>query len=389
MACRIFPPSATASSRIRIVNTIDNTWRPSMACLFKRSNGYYYFAVWEKGRRVYKSTGQRNRSAALEVLRKWKPDSSREISLKGFFDEFLAYASATFAQRNVENYQRVFKHALSFFGNKDLDLISSHDLEKFKIWRLSEASPTTVNIDLKTLKAALNKAVEWEMLPKNPCSRVSPVRVPMRSPAFLTQAEFEKLYFAIQERWLKDIVLFAVLTGMRQGEIINLQWKNVDLRGACLHIRNSSSFSAKMGKERTIPINHLGLELLKTRARATDHVFTYGDGRRIKRDHLTHRFKNYVRISDLNESVHFHSLRHTFASWLVQAGVPIYTVQKLLGHSSVRITEIYSHLADENLRDSIELLPNVGEFPTKVSFSKSAIIRLKDLTVTLKDLSRN
>lgn len=76
----------------------------------------------------------------------------------------------------------------------------------------------------------------------------------------------------------------------------------------------------------------------------------------IKQDWIVHNFKKYVLKANINPKLHFHSLRHTFASWLVQAGVSIYKVSKLLGHSDVKTTEIYSHLRIEDLRNSVEKL---------------------------------
>jgi site-specific recombinase XerD len=76
-------------------------------------------------------------------------------------------------------------------------------------------------------------------------------------------------------------------------------------------------------------------------------------GFQIGESFVSHRFKEYVRMAGLDERLHWHSLRHTFASWLVQDGVSLYAVQKLLGHSSVTVTEIYSHLQPEKLHDTV------------------------------------
>ena len=76
----------------------------------------------------------------------------------------------------------------------------------------------------------------------------------------------------------------------------------------------------------------------------------------ISQDRITKTFKKYVIKSKLNPKLKFHSLRHTFASWLVQRGVSIYEVSKLLGHSDIKVTEIYAHLKPENLRNAVELL---------------------------------
>ena len=280
--------------------------------------------------------------------------SRPQNGLREFIGQFLEYARATFAPRNVENYQRVFQHVLSFFGDVSLSRVTPYDIERFKIFRSGRVSATTVNIDMRTLKAALNKAVDWEILNQNPCTKVLPVRIPSKAPCYLSRPDLRILYYQIKEKWLKDVVMFAVATGLRQGEIIHLRWENVNLERACLCVRNSNSFRTKMGRERIVPLNAAAVKVLESQNRKTEYVFVYPGGRQIKRDYLTHQFKKYVRLAGLNPEIHFHSLRHTFASWLVQSGVSLYYIQKLMGHSTIGMTEIYSHIVDDNLRESVE-----------------------------------
>jgi site-specific recombinase XerD len=357
-----------------------------MATLFKRSNGYYYFAVWKDGRRIYRSTKVKNRLRALEVYRVWEAKSEGDISLSGFVEEFLCYAKATFAPRNVENYERVFKHLLHFLGDKQLKEIDLHRIEKFKVLRLKRTSPTTVSIDLRAIKAAFNKAVDWNYIDKNPCKKVSPIKIPDRTPSYLAKADFRRLYYGIKEEWLRDIVLFAVVTGMREGEVINLKWESVEIEKSIVHVRNSSSFRSKMGKERAIPLNSVAARIIKARPHGGAFVFTDRNGEQIRQFHLTHIFKKYVRKVGLGEEIHFHSLRHTFASWLVQEGVPLYYVQKLLGHSSINVTQVYSHTTDENLRKAVEQSLGIDDIFEEFRSSSERTQSLLDL---VKNLSRN
>ncbi len=90
----------------------------------------------------------------------------------------------------------------------------------------------------------------------------------------------------------------------------------------------------------------------KAQSSTSKYVFTV-NGRNICKDWVTHRSKYYVRKANLDSKLHFHSLRHTFATWLVQEGVSIYAVQKLLGHSSISVTQVYSHLAASELHGAV------------------------------------
>ena len=151
------------------------------------------------------------------------------------------------------------------------------------------------------------------------------------------------------------MVIFAVLTGMRRGEITNLRWQDVDLTRKLLAIQSNPTFKTKSGKRRTIPLNETALYILSARhgKETSEYVFTL-NGKKISEGWLTHAFKKAVydlRLPD--DRLHFHSLRHTFASWLVQEGVSIYAVKELLGHSDVKTTQVYSHLQPGELHSTV------------------------------------
>lgn len=127
---------------------------------------------------------------------------------------------------------------------------------------------------------------------------------------------------------------------MRRGELLNLRWQDVDLQRRLIHIQSTPTFRTKQGRKLVIPLN--------------DTAFYMLNGKQIFDGRLTHAFKKAVRRAQLEkDGLHFHSLRHTFASWLVQHGASLYKVQKLLGHSSSKVTEIYSHLQPEQMHSTV------------------------------------
>ncbi len=135
---------------------------------------------------------------------------------------------------------------------------------------------------------------------------------------YLTKQDFERLLAVIKENWLKEIIVFAVSTGLRRGELLNLKWSNVDMQRKLLYIESSPTFRTKAGKRRTIPLSDTALLILQARQRKglSGCVFTW-DGKIISGCFLSHLFKRYVRQVKLsNQDIHFHSLRHSFASWL-------------------------------------------------------------------------
>jgi site-specific recombinase XerD len=220
---------------------------------------------------------------------------------------------------------------------------------------MGKLSPASVNIELRSLKSVFNSAIKWELLEENPFRKVSLVKTSQKSPVYLTKEDFRTLFSAVKESVLRDIYLFAVLSGFRKGEIINLQWSGVDFEKRQVTITNSESFQTKSGKLRTVPMNDAVFEMLKRRVSESNgckYVF-HRNGFRLDDSYATHRFKDYVVALGLNGELHFHSLRHTAASWLVDAGVSLYAVQNILGHASITTTQMYSHIALSTLHESV------------------------------------
>jgi integrase len=173
---------------------------------------------------------------------------------------------------------------------------------------------------------------------------------------FLSREELRKLLDYTAGTQLHDIILLAAMTGLRKGEVLNLTWDDVDLQRGVLLIRSSISYRTKGGKMRVVPLNRTVSDLLKNLPKSSGPIFSGDRGGAYNHDFLSKRFKRAVLGAGLDSRLHFHSLRHTFASLLVRDGVPLYHVQKLLGHSSARVTEIYAHLGQAELGSSVEKL---------------------------------
>jgi integrase len=272
------------------------------------------------------------------------------------FSEVLKYVGATLEPGTLAIYSTTFAHFRKSAGNPPLPSLTPRDIDKYKIERLAAVAPATVNIELRTLKSAFRMGVRWNMLRKSPFEGVSLARVPEREPPYYGQEEFQKLLDAIREPWLRDVVLFAAVTGMRQGEILSLRWDQVDFRARVARLSSRASFRTKTGKRRSVPLGDTAVQVL--RARESGHeagmVFTLR-GRPLMRRWVTTKLRRYVREIGLDRRLNFHSLRSSFASWLALDGVSIYQISKLLGHSDVKITqEYYAHLEPAELHDVVD-----------------------------------
>lgn len=215
----------------------------------------------------------------------------------------------------------------------------------------------TSSKSLRYLRSAFNWAITEKYLTENSCKDIKPIKIPEKQSLFFLETDFQFLIKSNDSKDIRDIVIFAVNTGLRLMELITLQWNQISLKDKYLILDNINHIT-KSKKIRTLAFNNKALQILNERQFQNDkNVFTINN-LKINPDVLNKKFKQYVISSRLNPKLKFHSLRHTFASWFVQKGVSIYEVSKLLGHSDIKTTEIYSHLSAEDFRKSVNLLNN-------------------------------
>lgn len=328
--------------------------------LNKRNNGIYYIGYRVDGQRKWKSTGEVNKAAALKALTQFEELYKNKTvctPLSKFTETFIPFASSTYSKCTVEFYEQSLNSLKSMVGDIPLTSLTMQHLDQYKVLRMHDnVSPATINRDLQALRAAMYTALRWKLIQQNPFAKIQFVPIPEATPTYFSKEAFQTLMKSISEPWLREIIIIGTLTGMRRGEIVNLQWEDIDVRNRIISIQSSPTFKTKNGKRRLIPMNDLVYTLLRNKAgerEVTGYIFTM-DGRRFLDDFVSKKLKKYVRrMFGADCKLHFHSLRHTFATWLVQGGVNIYEVQKLLGHSSVKVTEVYSHLAASELHNAV------------------------------------
>lgn len=330
--------------------------------LFKpsRSHCWYIQFTDTDGRRRQKSTHKCVKRDALKELTEFEKllkAQVRPMLLSKLVEQFIEYAGSNYPLRTFEIYKRTLTQFLAICGDAALVKVTARYWDVYKVERLKKVSPVSVNKELRTLKAFLGTAVRWGHIEHNPFSKQPFATISEQAPVFFTKEDFQKLLSVIKPTWLNEAVVFSVLTGLRRGELINLRWQDVDLQRRVMTIQSSATFRTKQGKKRVLPLNETAFHLLTLKHSQSigDYVFTL-KGKQIAECLITHAFKRAVRDKEagLNDRLHWHSLRSSFASWLVIDGVSIYAVSKLLGHSSVAITQKhYAHLATENLHSEV------------------------------------
>jgi integrase len=248
------------------------------------------------------------------------------------------------SKRSWERDEETLKLAKAFFKRKRIDEISSWDVERFKAARVKQVSKSTVNRELAILKRLFTLAADWNIVEKNPVKKVGMYRLEEKVMRVLSQVEEEKLIDAAAPHF-KPLIIVAINTGMRRGELLALQWEQVDLQTSTITIKQS-----KNGKVRHIPINKKAQETLESILEPhTGHVFVYR-GSPIKA--VKTAFAGAVRRAGI-PSCRFHDLRHTFATRLVLAGVDLATVMQLMGHASISTTMKYAHPSPPHKQEAV------------------------------------
>jgi integrase len=199
---------------------------------------------------------------------------------------------------------------------------------------------------------------EWEWARENPVAKVSREKVNNHMERWLTLEE-QKNLLDKSPQWLQEIILFAVNTGLRQSEILDLEWSRVDLNRKTITILEQKN----QGRD-TLPLSEGALKVLQNRAEAclngTKYVFHIQNATRISSRNFLRGFYSAARKAGI-ENLRFHDLRHTFATRLAQAGVALYTIQKLGRWKSISMVTRYAHHYPESLRAGVEVLDRVGK----------------------------
>lgn len=343
--------------------------------LFKRGK-VWWMAFTYQGKQIRRSTetSDRRLAEAIEGKVKVKIIEGRYFDTleekERTFDEMMELYMKEHGVKiaSQKHYQGYIKNLLPFFGGHTLAEIAPKRIVQYKAKRYADGvTPATINRELAVMKNAFNLAIrEWEWCRDNPVSRVAMEKENNRRDRWLTCEEEERL-IRVSSQWLREIIFFALHTGMRRGEILSLTWKGVDL-----FRRTVTVFRSKNGERRTIPINLTVLDLLKEKGKIrslkTDLVFYSRAHTPINKDNLRRAFTSAVTKAKI-EDFHFHDLRHTFATRLIQRGIDIYKVQRLLGHKSPAMTQRYAHHYPESLRDGVEILDADKNFITILSQS--------------------
>ncbi len=310
---------------------------------------------------------------AKKKLAEGRPLSPEKQSVGQFLSRWIEdVVRPSVSPKTYRTYSDLIKkHLEPGLGRIDLQKLNAQQVQHFlNVKSEFGLSPATVKHCRDCLRAALNVAMRWDLLVRNPAALVKPPKRVRRKPQVYNKAQARQFVESIEGHRLESLFLVALCIGMREGEVLGLGWEDVDLENRILHVRYSLQRMA--GKLQLVPTKTeesqrsirlpdlVGSSLIAHRARQdqekalagddwveTGRVFTTSRGTMLDARNL---LRSYYALRDLAAlpKIRFHDLRHSAATLLRAAGVPTPAISKLLGHASTRTTEeVYSHVISD------------------------------------------
>ena len=343
----------------------------------------------------------------------------KTITLEQLCIEYKAYVKKNRAEKTYEGVALVSKKLLAYFSPvRTIDTITLKDAEDF-LDSLKNTAPKAVYNYHRVLRAMWNKAVQWNYLSSNVWEKIKLPKRQAGKPSYITETELQKIIGCNIPVIVRQFVITAFYTGCRLGELVNLRWENVNLKENIITI-GDKNFTTKTRKQRIIPIHPRvaevfiqilnpekqnnpviskpGLTLVRhgedpdlptgkaglsghppgsvilnsfqdlnspssikhppsnIKHHTSPYVFAKPNGKPYTKDYFSRNFKRACRKAGIDEDIHFHSLRHSAATGMINKGAPVPSVQKILGHANIATTMLYTHPDLNSLRDAISRL---------------------------------
>ena len=333
--------------------------------VYKRG-GVYSYEFWFSGRRIRKSTGLTNRTAALraESIRKaelaeGRAGIARQVPRPIFEDfvndEFLPWSKTQHQAhfRTHKRYKVAAKPLIAAFGKLPLDAVTSSSVEKFKLMRYEAISPGGTNRDLAALRFMLNFAMRLGYIVRNPVAGVRFLPEGPGSMRIISHEEQQK-YLAVASLLLRDVATIMLETGMRPEEVFTIQNEDVHVLKRYLFVPSGKTRFAR----RNVPLTDATVEILRRRLSKARGSFIFPHRRNPNRP-LTTIHKAHLdalRTSKIKPPFRLYDLRHTFGSRSAMAGVDLSTLKELMGHSNISTTMRYVHPTPEHKQEAVRKL---------------------------------
>lgn len=324
-----------------------------------------------KRKQITKS-GFQTKKEAQEVCAKIINETTEGLYVKPshlafyeFIDQWLEYKKTNVRSVTIENYNKLIKnHLIPFFKYKTVQKITYQDISNLYMELSNRLSDRSVSDVHKVLSAALNQAVKWSIIKINPASLVIKPKTSKKQIKVWTKKESQIFLNEIKDHVLYPVFHLALSTGLRQSEILALEWKHIDFSKATLKVVQTLSHDGKTISQMTktksgsrmVTLDQTTLQILKSHQDQSKHelVFSSSLGNPILPRNILRVFYSHLKKIDIPK-ITFHDLRHTHATLLLETGIHPKIVAERLGHSDMRVTlEVYSHVLPNMQKDVAE-----------------------------------
>ena len=324
-------------------------------------SGIWWVRYTWQGKEVRRKIGRKTHAkdyyarVRAQILEgRYEPEKPRVVTLGEWLAEYMQTVTAVSLSQQ-KGYAKFWTETL---GSRHITGIRTGELERIQasLRESGKLAPSTINRHFAFLKHVLNVALRDGLMKENPVKGVQFFKEPKGRTVFLSEADEAKLKEVFPpEFW--PFVEFAIHTGLRQSEQFHLRWEDIDTASRVLTVPVSKS-----GETRHVPLNERALgilrELKERQVILSPWVFPSPVDHTKPRDGNAFYKKVFVPAVEKAglSGVVWHTLRHTFCSRLVQAGIPLTTVQKLAGHKDYSTTLIYAHLSPGHLHEAVGIL---------------------------------
>ena len=266
------------------------------------------------------------------------------------------------SQETIRGYANELKGFNNFITVKHncpvyIEDITLQDLEDYLLHEKERgAASASRSRSLYILRSFYNYCCRKDLCAKNIASLLEPVKIKQKEPEFITEDEMKDLVAAIQQPVVQAVVQAMFYSGGRISEMIHLELDDVDLEGRVLHI-----IDGKGGKDRDVPINDklhriLTHYLKHIRKSKSDRFFALTRTGKVSASYINHWIHTAAEQLGWDKDISAHGLRHSFSSNLLEKGATVVSIQKLLGHASLRTTSRYLHQDTDKLSEAVDLL---------------------------------
>jgi tyrosine recombinase XerC len=276
--------------------------------------------------------------------------------MERYIEKFIRYLEIekNYSRHTILNYQIDLGDFRKFLGEAAIENVDYLALRKYlAILKEKSLGTRTVARHLSTLRSFFKFLIREGYLKTNPILSLSSPKLEKHLPSFLTEEEVLRLIEASlpkNEAGLRDRAILETFysSGIRISELVGLSLEDMDFIGGIIKVKGKGK------KERIVPIGDHAISAVRgyldKRKKQSEAVFLNKRGKRITDRGVRGIVAKYLRAAGIRQGVSAHSLRHSFATHLLNRGADLRTVQELLGHANLATTQIYTHLTTDKLK---------------------------------------